>query len=119
MMERYKKLVIKAEMSERWIPYFFSMLKYMEYLGNIGSSRMVSLFSDGDGDFNPKFEFDIDFDEKSSVLDLMTTQFDMNEVEEIGLLKFDFLQLSTLRQISLALDLIQKNMGKYHLILTN
>jgi hypothetical protein len=33
------------------------LLKYIEYLGNVGGSRMISLYSDGDGDFRPKFIF--------------------------------------------------------------
>jgi len=59
-----KEIKIKVSMSERWIPYFLSMLKYMEYLGKIGSSRTVSIYSDGDGDFQPRFKFDIDFEEQ-------------------------------------------------------
>lgn len=52
------EFIIKVKMKNRWIPHFLSMLKYMEQLGNIGGSRMVSFFSDGDGDFRPKFEWD-------------------------------------------------------------
>ena len=33
------------------------MFKYMEYLGNIGSSRKCSFFADGDGSFHPKASF--------------------------------------------------------------
>ena len=54
-------------MNERWIPHFMSMLKYMEHLGKIGSSRHVGLFADGDGDFNPKFETGISFTEVEPV----------------------------------------------------
>jgi len=43
--------------------------------------------------------------------DLLSTQFDMEEVENIGLLKFDFLQLENLRQISMTLDLIKERHG--------
>lgn len=53
-----KKFTIECEMNERWIPHFLGMLKRMQYLGNIGSSRNVTLFSDGDGDFYPKFNWD-------------------------------------------------------------
>lgn len=49
---------IKVTMEDRWIPHFLAMLNYMQYLGCIGSSRVVGLYSDGDGDFHPKFEFD-------------------------------------------------------------
>lgn len=56
-----KEFSIKATMEERWIPHFMSMLKHMEYLGKIGSSRTVSIYSDGDGDFRPKFITDEPF----------------------------------------------------------
>lgn len=45
-------------------------------------------------------------------LDLLTTQYDMDEVEELGLLKFDFLQLQNLRQISEAIRLIEERNGE-------
>lgn len=57
-----KEFTIKVKMKERWIPHFMSMLKYMESLGDKGSSRFVTLFADGDGGFRPKFETDIDFE---------------------------------------------------------
>lgn len=60
-MSQSKKFTIEVEMEERWIPHFMSMLKYMEWLGNAGSSRTVSIFSDGDGDFRPKFQADIEY----------------------------------------------------------
>jgi len=44
-------------MKARWVPHFLAMLKYMQFLGNIGSSRKVSLYADGDGDFRPKFKW--------------------------------------------------------------
>jgi hypothetical protein len=47
-------------MRERWIPHFMSMLKYMEQLGGLGGSRTVGIYSDGDGDFRPKFNFSMD-----------------------------------------------------------
>ena len=36
----------------------------MEKLGDIGSSREVGIYSDGDGDFRPKFEFSEKFEEQ-------------------------------------------------------
>ena len=45
-------------MSERWIPHFLAMLKYMQQLGGLGGSRHICFYSDGDGDFRPKFEWD-------------------------------------------------------------
>jgi len=46
---------IQATIPERWLPDFVAMLKAMEYCGSVGASRWVCLYSDGDGDFRPKF----------------------------------------------------------------
>jgi hypothetical protein len=51
------KFVIEVEMKDSWIPHFLSMLKYTEQLGRMGSSRKVSFYADGDGDFRPKFRW--------------------------------------------------------------
>jgi hypothetical protein len=48
---------ITVTMPKRWIPHFLAMLKYMQYLGSVGSSRKVSLYADGNGDFRPCFDF--------------------------------------------------------------
>lgn len=61
MKEETTDFNIKVTMKNRWIPHFCSMLNYMEQMGNIGSSREVGIYSDGDGDFRPKFDFDIDY----------------------------------------------------------
>ena len=50
------KFTIECEMKKRWIPHFVGMLKIMQVLGGWGSSRVVGIFSDGDGDFRPKFK---------------------------------------------------------------
>lgn len=52
------KFTIECEMKDRWVPHFLSMLRYMQQLGSMGSSRFVQIYSDGDGDFRPKFEWD-------------------------------------------------------------
>ena len=57
-MKDAKKFTIECEMKERWIPHFLGMLKKMEQLGGLGSSRPVGIFADGDGDFHPKFKWD-------------------------------------------------------------
>ena len=57
-----KKFVIEVEMEERWINDFMSMLNRMEYLGNLGASRTVSIYSDGDGDFRPKLKSDVEWE---------------------------------------------------------
>ncbi len=54
----YTEFTIQATMRSRWVPHFLAMLKRMQYLGAIGSSREVTLYADGDGDFRPKFEWD-------------------------------------------------------------
>ena len=48
-------------MRKRWAPQFMAMLQRMKELGNMGSSRHVTLFADGDGDFRPTFESDTVF----------------------------------------------------------
>lgn len=63
-MER--EITIKVKMEERWINDFCSMLKMMENLGDIGSSKIVGIYSDGDGDFRPKFIIDTDFEKVHS-----------------------------------------------------
>ena len=65
-----KKFTIEVEMEERWIDDFCSMLKEMERLGNIGSSKKVGIYSDGDGDFRPKFNIDTEY---SKVLPIINT----------------------------------------------
>ena len=64
MKELGKKveLNIKATMDERWVNDFCSMLNWMQRCGELGHSSVVAFYSDGDGDFRPKFEFDRDYD---------------------------------------------------------
>lgn len=50
------KFTVDCEMAARWVPQFLGMLKRMQNLGAVGSSRNVTIMSDGDGDFRPKFE---------------------------------------------------------------
>ena len=57
-MEDEKEFTITCKMKPRWIPHFLKMLKYMQSLGNSGSSREVCFYADGDGDFRPKFSWD-------------------------------------------------------------
>ena len=56
-----KTFNIEVTMNERWVDNFCSMLKYMEHCGNIGHSSLVGFYSDGDGDFRPKFKIDTEF----------------------------------------------------------
>lgn len=59
-MKNEVTFTITCTMVPRWIPYFRAMLKYMQQLGGQGSSRTVAIYSDGDGDFRPKFVWDTD-----------------------------------------------------------
>lgn len=56
---------IKVTLEERWVNDFCSMLRWMENCGNMGHSSVVAFYSDGDGDFRPKFEFDTDYETKN------------------------------------------------------
>ena len=60
-------------MKERWIPHFLGMLGKMEQLGGQGSSRPVGIFSDGDGDFRPKFKWDDTMPEVAKPIDTEKT----------------------------------------------
>ena len=53
-----KTFNIKVTMNERWIDDFCSMFSYMQKCGEVGHSSIVGFYSDGDGDFRPKFEID-------------------------------------------------------------
>lgn len=55
-----RKFKVDCEMEERWVPHFLAVLKYMQQLGSMGSSRVISIYSDGDGDFHPTFGWDKD-----------------------------------------------------------
>ena len=63
MIEEPKEFTIKVTMKERWIPHFLSMLDYIQYCGSVGMSRYVTIMADGDGDFHPKFYWDIEMNE--------------------------------------------------------
>ena len=63
-MSKEVEITIKAKMNERWVNDFLSMLKYMESCGNMGHSAVVGFYSDGDGDFRPKFEFDREYEKQ-------------------------------------------------------
>jgi hypothetical protein len=69
MKSQDKTFTIECTMSERWVPHFMSMLKYMEQLGGLGGSRKVTFYSDGDGDFRPKFNFSINWNKVEPIED--------------------------------------------------
>ena len=51
-----KEIKIKMKLEEECIPVFIAFLEELEYNGKIGYSEIVGIFSDGDGNFRPKFE---------------------------------------------------------------
>jgi hypothetical protein len=59
-MDDRVRFTVACSMKPRWIPHFLGMLKTMQRLGEIGASRVITFHVDGDGDFNPKFEWGID-----------------------------------------------------------
>lgn len=58
---------ITATMEERWVNHFLTFLKHLEFLGEMGMSRTIAFYSDGDGDFRPKFEFEYPYEEQKAV----------------------------------------------------
>lgn len=55
---------IKATMDERWVDDFCSMLNWMQSCGDLRHSSVVAFCSDGDGDFKPNFDIDIEYEKK-------------------------------------------------------
>jgi len=50
---------VKCEnMTAEWANCFLSMLDRLQYNGSIGHSEEVAIFSDGDGDFRPRFKLE-------------------------------------------------------------
>ena len=49
---------ITCTMRAGWVPHFLGLLRRMQHLGGIGSSRYVTIYSDGDGSFRPIFTWD-------------------------------------------------------------
>jgi len=57
-----KTFTVTCTMEERWVNHFLSALKRMELNGRIGASDDVAIYADGDGDFRPKFEANIEYE---------------------------------------------------------
>lgn len=72
--------------------------------------RDVPLYMTKIVDYGPEYEMDMGNEEEKS--SLLSTMFDMEDVESLGLLKFDFLQLDNLRQMSLCEQLIKESHGE-------
>ena len=66
-MSKKVKFTVECEMEERWKDYFLSFLKTMEFFGQAGHSELLGFYSDGDGDFRPKFNIkDTEYTPKES-----------------------------------------------------
>lgn len=61
------KFTINVTMKDRWVDDFCSLLKWMEHCGAVGHSSFVGFFADGDGDFRPKFDISIPFQQKDGI----------------------------------------------------
>lgn len=73
-MSKKVKFTVECEMEERWKDYFLSFLKTMEFFGQAGHSELLGFYSDGDGDFRPKFNIkDTEYTPKESVVSKETT----------------------------------------------
>lgn len=57
-----KTFTMEVTMEERWIPHYMSMMKEMERLGKLGSTRTIGICADGDGDFRPTFKSDVEYE---------------------------------------------------------
>ena len=58
MKDENTTFTITCKMKTRWVPQFLGMLQAMQRLGSLGGSRWVRFYSDGEGDYRPKFEWD-------------------------------------------------------------
>lgn len=73
-MSKKVKFTVECEMEERWKDYFLSFLKTMEFFGQAGHSELLGFYSDGDGDFRPKFNIkDTEYTPKESIVSKETT----------------------------------------------
>ena len=70
------KFTIECEMNERWIPQFLGMLQLMETNGILGESEMIEFFSDGEGDYQPKFKWSNDLPNPAESKDKLAPMFD-------------------------------------------
>ena len=54
------RLTIIADIPDRWVPTFLGFLDRLRYCGSVGMSRNTTIYADGDGDFQPKFDITSD-----------------------------------------------------------
>lgn len=60
------KFNLEITMPKRWMKKFIQMLDCMKWCGDVGASRTVAFYADGDGDFRP-FKFKVNGKELESI----------------------------------------------------
>lgn len=55
------EFILKCKMKERWVPDFLALLKRMQSNGEAGHTAILAFYDDGDGDFRPTFESNVDY----------------------------------------------------------
>ena len=58
---------VKCTMPKVWASHFQSFLKRMEWYGKLGHSGQIAFYSDGDGNYRPKFKFSKEFEEVDGI----------------------------------------------------
>lgn len=58
MSKETVKFKLEITMPKRWAKKFIQMLDCMKWCGDVGASRTVAFYADGDGDFRP-FKFEV------------------------------------------------------------
>lgn len=64
-MDEDVTFTVTCTMKRRWIPAFLGFLRRLQHHGNQGSSRPVTFYADGDGDFHPHFSWESDLPDPS------------------------------------------------------
>jgi hypothetical protein len=67
-----RTFTIEVTMNERWVDDFCSMLNWMQSCGQLGHSSVVGFYSDGDGDFRPKFNINTEWKRTSGIFNIET-----------------------------------------------
>ena len=66
---------LKITIPRRWFKKFIQMLDCMKWCGNVGASRTIAFYADGDGDFRP---FDFKINNKKVKTNIKWTDFDQD-----------------------------------------
>lgn len=58
---------LHCKMKKAWANEFLSMCTSMEAAGQIGESRYITLYADGDGDFHPEFHINFEWEVREPI----------------------------------------------------